>query len=668
MLEASATSASGSTFGYRGNATGSSNFRSTTGTFVGFRRESQNSASRAQTTKGFEAWRRKSVRMPKEGVYLRLDLGVSHSLDLPHAANDLSARMSRKSRDSGDQEFDSFDHVKAIHSDYGLSSISTAAFDEDHIGVASRSSFTSICSEEASEVSREPNRLTHEQHLENLNEFFQGLDTDPTELEDAVDAKRIILLQRRLNAEMTIKDADACLKKSLEELVVWCLNKPNELPFLQDSRSKCDGHPTAGEDLGGFGHQCVELVHENQFYLSAGDAGIGSCSYGWLAVVRGDHLEQLIWPYLRFAICVPRDCPTIAEALTEIPDWCPVTVLLARGKYVEEGLVIKKPVALRGNGKVQLCSNDGPLSVNCEGPGSPQLCNLDIESSIEIVAGAPVLKSCNLSGDSGITVRGSAKPQIEHCSFKAKGSTVLSLRDDAEVKLSDCSFSENVGTCIAARNSATAVVERGNFTQNGAPVIQLRDSTTLRLSDSRLDSNNGCGILVRGDATAHISSSQLSGHKMSAVAFQHQATGSVSKSRLERNDGAVLLINGTAKGIMVEDNDFCNNGRSAPVIEFKASTGAVKAKIVAKREDETNGLTHKLAYISGQSGEEWADLDEGKSMIRNQSGNVDVPYKLKDPIRAGKAHDGEGGQMKGVSLTKGTKRCVIAIKDSAQAA
>lgn len=75
MLEASATSASGSTFGYRANATNataSSNFRSTTGTFVGFRRESQNSGSRAQTTKGFEAWRRKSVRMPKEGVYLRV--------------------------------------------------------------------------------------------------------------------------------------------------------------------------------------------------------------------------------------------------------------------------------------------------------------------------------------------------------------------------------------------------------------------------------------------------------------------------------------------------------------------------------------------------------------------------------------------------------------------
>ena len=48
--------------------------------------------------------------------------------------------------------------------------------------------------------------------------------------------------------------------------------------------------------------------------------------------------------------------------------------------------------------------------------GSPQLCNLDIESSIEIVTGA-VLKSCHLSGF--LSVRGSAKPQIENCSFKA---------------------------------------------------------------------------------------------------------------------------------------------------------------------------------------------------------------------------------------------------------
>lgn len=41
-----------------------------------------------------------------------------------------------------------------------------------------------------------------------------------------------------------------------------------------------------------------------------------------------------------------------------------------------------------------------------------------------------------------------------------------------------------------------------------------------------------------------------------------------------------MLVNGTAK-VEVEGNLFCNNGRSAPVIEFKSSTGDVKAKIVA---------------------------------------------------------------------------------------
>jgi len=70
---ASSISASISTFGFRGaGATGTSNFRSSTGTFVGFRRESQNSTSRAEKHKSQEAWRRKSVKVPKEGVYLRV--------------------------------------------------------------------------------------------------------------------------------------------------------------------------------------------------------------------------------------------------------------------------------------------------------------------------------------------------------------------------------------------------------------------------------------------------------------------------------------------------------------------------------------------------------------------------------------------------------------------
>ena len=70
--------------------------------------------------------------------------------------------------------------------------------------------------------------------------------------------------------------------------------------------------------------------------------------------------------------------------------------------------------------------------------------------------------------------------QFQHNGWKRLPSAPL------QVKLSDCSFQENTGTCIAARNSATVVVERGTFTQNGAPVIQLRDSTTLRCLSLRI--------------------------------------------------------------------------------------------------------------------------------------------------------------------------------------
>eukprot|EP00434_Breviolum_minutum_P000291 symbB.v1.2.000241.t2/scaffold4.1/size633627/23 len=132
----------------------------------------------------------------------------------------------------------------------------------------------------------------------------------------------------------------------------------------------------------------------------------------------------------------------------------------------------------------------------------------------------------------------------------------------------------------------------------------------------------------------------------------------------EANDGVVLLINGTAKVDVIE-NCFSKNGRTQ-VIEFQCAVGKpVKAKIVAKRQDETNQLTHKLSYISGRDGEEWANLDEKNAMIRNQSGNTDLPYTLKEPMRFGQDHDGEGGQLKGVNLKKGTKRSVIAIQDSA---
>lgn len=54
-------------------------------------------------------------------------------------------------------------------------------------------------------------------------------------------------------------------------------------------------------------------------------------------------------------------------------------------------------------------------------------------------------------------------------------------------------------------------------------------------------------------------------------------------------------------------------------------------------------------------------------MIRNQSGNMDLPYTVKEAVKAGTAHDGEGGLMRGVSFKRGVPRCVVAVRDRATA-
>ncbi|CAK9078293.1 F-box protein dre-1 (Daf-12 redundant function protein) [Durusdinium trenchii] len=375
--------------------------------------------------------------------------------------------------------------------------------------------------------------------------------------------------------------------------------------------------------------------------------GMGSETFIMQRSYFHEHLDQLIWPYLRFAICVPRDCASIAEALAKLPFWPPCTVLLAPKTTFREALAIDGTCVLLGGSGTVLAP---------------------------AVLGAATLRRCRVvppaavwgKVSAGVATKGKAQLRLEHCTFQGWKSAAVCFRDDSDVTLKECRFEENPGTCISARNAASITVQQSSLTKNGGPVIQLRDATRLRLSESRLESNKGCGILVRGQAEAFIKSSCLEGHKMSAVAFQHQAKGSVLECRFERNDGAVVLVNGSAE-VTVESNVFEKNGKSPPVLEFHGAAGPVKAKIVAKREKDVNGLTHQLSYISGAEGSDWANLDESAQMIRNRAGETNVPYQIKEPMRVGQQHDGEGGTLSGVNLQRGIKRSVLAVKDTAKA-
>ena len=383
------------------------------------------------------------------------------------------------------------------------------------------------------------------------------------------------------------------------------------------------------------------------------------------------HLDRLIWQYLRFAICVPRDCPTVSEALQKLPSW-PATVRLSAGVY-HEHFVIDRPVELVGSAVGHVVFKRAAAAqfavVRHDSPGEASLQNLTFEGpgcGVEVANGSLRMKNCKFSSDQGVIVKFTSTASLHGCTFTECQRTACIFRDDAVGELDNCTFESNRNVCLLAREQASVTIADCFMQRNAAPVLQFRDKATVEVRRARLQSNNGCGVLVRGQVSAHIESCELRGHKMAAVAFQHDSKGTLRGNLMQENDGAAVLISGQAFAL-VEGNTLSKNGKSAPVIEFSNSSGKVRAKVVSKREDSQNQLTHKLAYISGQTGEEWVDVDEKQKILRNKTGETNIPYTLQEPMRAGSADDGEGGTLKGASLGRGTRRCVIGIRDTAKA-
>ena len=234
------------------------------------------------------------------------------------------------------------------------------------------------------------------------------------------------------------------------------------------------------------------------------------------------HLDRLIWGFLRFAICVPRDCPTIAEALERLSPWPVATILVSAGTY-HESVVIDKPVELVGRAQVTLKGISSQPVAAVRGVGA-SLYNLSLEGGVEVEGaegaegGRLLLKDCALSLQ-GVTAKGSARATLQDCAVTCCQRTACILRDEAVVKLNRCSFESNLGVCISARERASVTTCECTLQRNAAPVMQFRDDATAEVRSSCLRSNKGCGVLIRGKAKASIESCELRGHKMAAVSF-----------------------------------------------------------------------------------------------------------------------------------------------------
>ena len=306
------------------------------------------------------------------------------------------------------------------------------------------------------------------------------------------------------------------------------------------------------------------------------------------------------------------------------------------------------------------------VAVRAAAQASLRNLRLEGEGGVEVEGGSVLLKCCTVSLSEPFIVKGTSYAALQECSFVSCSRTALILRDETWVKFNSCTFEGNLNVCISAREQASVEVSDCVLQRNAGPVMQFRDTVKVQVERTCFRSNTGCGVLVRGQASASIESCEMRGQKMAAVAFQHNANGKLRGNVMQENDGAVVLITGTAS-VHVEDNKLTNNGKTAPVIEFSSASGTVRAKVVSKRQDSQNQLTHKLAYMSGEAGEEWVDVDEQRKILRNKTGQTNIPYKLHHPMRAGHADDGEGGTLNGASLARGTRRCVIAVRDAAQA-
>eukprot|EP00931_Biecheleriopsis_adriatica_P005829 TRINITY_DN107313_c0_g1_i1.p1 TRINITY_DN107313_c0_g1~~TRINITY_DN107313_c0_g1_i1.p1 ORF type:complete len:508 (-),score=111.00 TRINITY_DN107313_c0_g1_i1:41-1564(-) len=312
-----------------------------------------------------------------------------------------------------------------------------------------------------------------------------------------------------------------------------------------------------------------------------------------------EHLEALIWPYLKQAVRVPRDAGSITEALARAPAWPPTTILVSAGVY-QEHLVIDKPVALLGLGKPQLAApSAGRPAALLEG-GSGELASevrgFDVCGSdgVSVRSGSPCLRNCNVKveGGSGLTVLGEAAPLVEGCSFAGSGLACVALHGNAagEFRRNELAYCAG-GVGIVASGSSASLFEENTFTGHRTIAVNLLGASKVLLRGNHFKGNTGSGVLVREQAEPKLEGNDFSGHRMPAVSYQDVAGGEVCSNSFEGNQGIGILACGASCPRIIR-NTLLFNGR-AP------SSSATAATASGGQERAAPGLESEDAIVEG---------------------------------------------------------------------
>jgi len=349
------------------------------------------------------------------------------------------------------------------------------------------------------------------------------------------------------------------------------------------------------------------------------------------------YLESRIWPFLRRAVCVPRDLPCVAEALHQLPEWPPTTILVTAGTY-HGSFQVEKPVTILGLGEVVLtCKTGHCLRLAAESGPPPELLGLTFTSSstcVLVERGKPVFRSCIVSSSAGhgLLVAGDAKPTITDCEFHGHRhrKAAIACRDSAAGVVRRCCFKDNLGHGIVASGTSSLLVSESYFLRHARAAIVARGEAMPQIQDNRFEGNLDYGILACEDAQPRVERNHMSGQRLPAIAFRDRAAGTLRHNSLSKCEAYGIMVCGSSRPL-IESNYVCGltmpgiavRDDSQPVVrgnQFEGNTGVV----IAVNDDarpvvEGNTLKNNKRKApdalgkSGSAGNDVPDADTGET-------------------------------------------------------
>jgi len=369
------------------------------------------------------------------------------------------------------------------------------------------------------------------------------------------------------------------------------------------------------------------------------------------------HLEERMWAFLRQAFLVPRDFPTIGEALAHAPRWPPTTILVSPGRYEEE-LVVDRPVTLIGDalglpggisggsggsasgGRAELWGGGGGATggdrrraaavlfdIDPELPVAPQLRGFavaaggvhgaaarEVCSAVAVARGAATVVGCSLSSSTGYGLWAYATGRLKLVDSELDGRKAAAL---FEGESSGFVRNNRLEKCasfgILVQHTASPVLEGNVFRGVKKAAVYVKDFAEPCVRECRFEANESSGVFVCESACPVVEKNEFRGHTMPAILVKDQASGLVRGNVIEGNLSIAVLLAGSTT-VVLEGNDLRDNRKKSgtPASQQRVQAQSQALRVLRELEPEISSMrgTKRAAILV---------LDQAAPIVRGNS-------------------------------------------------